>query len=75
MHPHGLSPADQIGDHDIAERVDRLERAPWRDDSTLAHEVLETLDVLAERLIGRTSPQEDALKARIHALRVRVAGA
>ena len=73
LHPHGLSLGEDISDHDIDERVGRLQNAPWQSDATLRLHVLSTLDVLAEHLVGRSEPNDDELKMRMRRLRARVA--
>lgn len=72
LHRRGLSPDEHLSTDEMAELVGELEHADVRSSEKARRQVLSTLNVLSERMLGRDRPKDDAVRARIAALRSRI---
>lgn len=73
LHRRGLSPDEHLSTDEMAELVGELEHAAVTSDKA-RRQVLSTLNVLSERMLGRDRPKDDAVRARIAALRSKLTG-
>lgn len=72
LHRRGLSPDEHLSTHEMAVLVDELEHVDVHASEKARRQVLSTLNVLSERMLGRDRPKDDALRSRIAALREKV---
>lgn len=72
LHRRGLSPDEHLSTDEMALLVDELEHVDVRSSEKTRHQVLSTLNVLSERMLGRDRPKDDAVRARIATLRDKV---
>lgn len=74
LHRRGLSPDEHLSTDEMAELVGELEHVDVTSGDKARRQVLSTLNVLSERMLGRDRPKDDAVRARIAALRAKLTG-
>jgi hypothetical protein len=72
LHAQGLPSDGMLSTEYIQAHVDMLQLQNWRDDTVTRRQLVQSLDVLAEHLVGRHSPADELLKEVIRRLRAEV---